>query len=99
MRRRPALPLKWLSRFGLAAFFLGVSAADPALAKSEWTCPQGFTPKEGLNTDFVSDGVKRAFVVVPPKNQTGAAPVWVPMVGTVAATNWNLFRLPNGEIA
>ncbi|ALC10487.1 hypothetical protein LH20_00825 [Sphingopyxis sp. 113P3] len=69
---------------------VAATLSSTAQAKSEWACPEGFTPKAGLNTDFPSDGKKRAFVVVPPKDSAGGAPVWVPMVGTVEATNWNL---------
>src|SRR5690349_14525331 len=62
----------------------GVSSA------SMWSCPEGFEPKEGLNTNFPSDGMMRSFVVVPAKNTTGPAPVWVPLTGTVESTNANL---------
>lgn len=55
-----------------------------------WRCPDGYEVKEGLNTNFPSDGMMRAFVVVPPKNATGAAPVWVPLSGTVESANANL---------
>ncbi|WP_321164248.1 hypothetical protein [Sphingopyxis sp. 113P3] len=75
-----------------AALAFCIATATPAsAAEKEWHCPEGFTPKAGLNTDFPSDGEKRAFVIVPPKGESrGPAPVWVPMVGTVEATNWNL---------
>lgn len=55
-----------------------------------WSCPDGFTPKEGLNTGFAHEGMTRAFVVVPAKGVAGAAPVWVPLTGTVESTNANL---------
>lgn len=55
-----------------------------------WRCPDGFEVKEGLNTNFPSDGMMRAFVVVPPKKAAGAAPVWVPLSGTVESANANL---------
>lgn len=57
---------------------------------SFWRCPDGYEVKEGLNTNFPSDGMMRAFVVVPPTNATGAAPVWVPLSGTVESANANL---------
>ncbi|WP_306769231.1 hypothetical protein [Parafrankia sp. BMG5.11] len=67
--------------------------AFPASAKDRfWRCPENFTPKIGLNVDFPSDGIKRAFVVVPPRKpapRSGSA-VWVPLTGTVEATDWNL---------
>ena len=84
-----------MTALGLA----GVATSASAAAQSEWKCPENFEPKAGLNVDFPSDGVDRAFVVVPPTDASGAAPVWVPMVGTVEATNWNLYRLPNGHNA
>lgn len=52
-----------------------------------------------MNTDFSSDGVMRAFIVVPPKHVTGRAPVWVPMSGTVEAANWNLYVPRSGKNA
>ncbi|MEQ1783541.1 MAG: prolyl oligopeptidase family serine peptidase [Hyphomonadaceae bacterium] len=57
---------------------------------AEWTCPEGFTPHAGLNVGFPSDGMKRAFVIVPAKGVSGPAPVWVPLTGTVESTNANL---------
>lgn len=79
---------------------LGLSAAQPAVAaRGQWVCPEGFTPKAGLNTGFMADGKARAFVIVPPKAGHGPAPVWVPMVGTVEATNWNLNVARSGNNA
>jgi poly(3-hydroxybutyrate) depolymerase len=77
-------------------------AFDPSASASpsgDWNCPPGFTPQAGLNVNFPSDGAQRAFVVVEPKGQTGPAPVWVPMTGTVEATNWNLHVLRSGNNA
>lgn len=71
---------------GLAA----CTSAEEAPPVAQWSCPDGFTPKEGLNTNFPSDGMMRAFVVVPAKNATGPSPVWVPLSGTVESTNANL---------
>ena len=93
--------LSIMQRYAIGALTAMVALAAPAAASAaDWECPHGFTPKAGLNTDFPIDGAKRAFVIVPPRGATtGAAPVWVPMVGTVEATNWNLYRLPNGNNA
>ncbi len=88
---------RWLTLAALAIAAMTTAAA--ADAKSFWECPDGFTPHAGLNTYFMSDGTPRAFVVVPAKSRSGSAPVWVPMVGTVEATNWNLYRRPNGDNA
>ena len=55
-----------------------------------WQCPEGFEVKEGLNTDFPIDNMKRAFIVHPAKEQTGPVPAWVPLTGTVESTNANL---------
>jgi len=77
----------------------GLCAPAAAKVSGEWKCPENYEPKEGLNIDFPSDGQKRAFVVVPPKQETENAPVWVPMVGTVEATNWNLNVMRSGNNA
>jgi poly(3-hydroxybutyrate) depolymerase len=78
----------------LSAWCVG---AGDAAARSEWRCPEGFTPREGLNTDFPSDGQQRAFVVIPPAHNVGRAPVWVPLTGTVESTNDNLHAPRSGE--
>ncbi len=83
----------------VASFAAVLGLAVPALAEPEWRCPDDFEPKAGLNRDFPSDGAKRAFVVVPAKAASGASPVWVPMVGTVEATNWNLYVARSGDNA
>jgi poly(3-hydroxybutyrate) depolymerase len=61
-----------------------------ALGNANWSCPEGFEVREGLNTGFPSDGMMRAFVVHPAKGVTGSAPAWVPLTGTVESTNANL---------
>ena len=62
---------------GLAMALAGCVSPQPtSQAKTEWVCPDGFTPHEGLNTGFTSDGLQRAFVIVPAKGIAGAAPVW-----------------------
>ncbi len=79
---------------------LGLLVALPAMAAEvEWSCPPGFVVKEGLNKGFPIDGMMRAFVVVPPRNATGPRPVWVPLTGSVEATNWNLTALRSGNNA
>ena len=75
---------------GLAIGLAGCASPAPGAAQADWSCPNGFTPHEGLNTGFPSDGLQRAFVIVPAKGAAGAAPVWVPLTGTVESTNANL---------
>ena len=86
---------------GVAALLVlvGLVQSVPVLAGQEWNCPQGFTPKAGLNTNFPVDGEKRAFVVIPPKRGMAPAPVWVPLTGSVEATNWNLHVERSGNNA
>ena len=89
-----------------AALALGAAVALAACTTqleagdvSFWSCPDGFEVKEGLNTNFPSDGMMRAFVVVPAKGITGPAPVWVPLTGTVEPTNANLTVARSGANA
>lgn len=89
-----------------AALALGAAVALAACTTqleagdvSFWSCPDGFEVKEGLNTNFPSDGMMRAFVVVPAKGVTGPAPVWVPLTGTVEPTNANLTVARSGANA
>jgi poly(3-hydroxybutyrate) depolymerase len=79
----------------LAPWLLLGLAAGPAAART-WECPKGFAVHEGLNRDFPWEGDKRAFVVVPPKGRSGAAPVWVPLTGSVESTDDNLFVQRSG---
>ena len=65
-------------------------APQQEAAPIKWQCPPGFEVKEGLNTNFPSDGLSRAFVVYPAKGVAGPQPVWVPLTGTVESTNANL---------
>jgi poly(3-hydroxybutyrate) depolymerase len=83
----------------VAALTSLVFFASPSDGKTLPACPEGFTPKAGLNTGFISDDIARAFIVVPPAKQTAPAPVWVPLTGSVEATNWNLFALRSGNNA
>ena len=87
-----------LARCALGAAIALVLAAGPAAAKM-WECPQGYQVHEGLNVDFPADGAKRAFIVNPPKGGHGPAPVWVPLTGSVEATNDNLNVLRSGANA
>ena len=83
-----------------AAVALAACATQPEAGDlSFWSCPDGFEVKEGLNTNFPSDGMMRAFVVVPAKGLTGPAPVWVPLTGTVEPTNANLNLARSGANA
>ncbi len=83
-----------------AALGMLVGAITSTLAGAPaFTCPAGFTPKAGLNTDFPSFGLMRAFVLYPAQGVTGPAPVWVPMTGTVESTTANLTSLPSGANA
>ena len=82
----------------VCAVLLG--GGTPSLwASTNFSCPAGFTPKAGLNTNFPSDGLKRAFIVYPAQGATRPAPVWVPMSGTVESANANLTSLPSGNNA
>ena len=76
-----------------------LGACLPACAGEPFACPAGFSPKPGLNTDFPSDGLKRAFVLYPAQDIAEPAPVWVPLSGTVESTNANLTYLPSGNNA
>src|SRR5262245_51047910 len=77
-----------------AAFCAAMLASAPVLASAadgNFTCPNDYPVREGLNLDFPVDGAKRAFIVIPPAKNDSPAPVWVPMTGTVEATNDNLY--------
>ena len=79
-----------------AVLLVGTSAAD---ASVKYECPNDYQVKEGLNVDFPHHGEKRAFIVVPAVGITGAAPVWVPLTGTVEPTNANLMVPRSGANA
>ncbi len=51
----------------------------------EGTCPDGFTPGEGVNTGFASDGTEREFHLLLPDDTTTPRPVFVSLTGTVQA--------------
>jgi poly(3-hydroxybutyrate) depolymerase len=87
MRRLAGTVAAVLAAFGAASC---VAVADRHEAEPEWSCPDGYGVQAGLNTDFPSDGMKRAFIVYPAKGVSGPAPVWVPMSGTVESANANL---------
>ena len=83
-----------------AAVALAACTTQPEAGDvSFWSCPDGFEVKEGLNINFPSDGMMRAFVVVPAKGVTGPAPVWVPLTGTVEPTNATLNGARSGANA
>ena len=75
---------------GLAAALGLLLVPAATLAATRYVCPDGYQVKAGLNVDFPHKGEKRAFVVVPPSDLSRAAPVWVPLTGTVESTNANL---------
>ena len=62
-------------------------------------CPDGYQVKSGLNTNFPSDGKKRAFIVVPPADISKPLAVWVPLTGSVESTNDNLHTARSGANA
>jgi hypothetical protein len=66
-----------LKRLSAALVFVGASFMPGWAREAAFTCPAGFIPKEGLNTNFPSDGLMRAFVVTPAQGVTGPAPAWV----------------------
>jgi poly(3-hydroxybutyrate) depolymerase len=88
-----------LKRFVAALVLVGASFMPGWAREASFACPAGFIPKEGLNTNFPSDGLMRAFVVTPAQGVTGPAPAWVPMTGTVEATTANLTSPRSGATA
>ncbi len=68
-------------------------------AAGPWRCPDGYQVHAGLNTGFPSAGLVRSFWVYPPENAKGAAPVWVPLTGTVESTDQNLTSPRSGANA
>ncbi len=54
------------------------------------SCPNGYVVQPGLNTNFLSGGVNRAFVLNLPTDVSTRRPVWVPLTGPVESTNENL---------
>lgn len=75
---------------GLLALAATLVAPAVASAKVKWECPDNYQVKAGLNVDFPHKGEKRAFIVYPPADTSKAAPVWVPLTGSVESTNANL---------
>lgn len=86
-----------LATVGLAS--CAVMTGPGKLTAGGWSCPEGFEPKAGLNAGFPHEGMMRAFIVVPAKGQTGPAPVWVPLTGTVEPTTANLTLARSGANA
>jgi poly(3-hydroxybutyrate) depolymerase len=62
-------------------------------------CPDGYQVREGLNRDFPHAGMKRAFYVYPPSDNSVPAPVWAPLTGTVESTDANLTVARSGANA
>lgn len=91
---RTGRQLRWVLP-ALLAYTGAIQASDDQV----WHCPDGYEVQAGLNTDFPSDGVLRAFVVVPPDADAGPAAVWVPLSGTVESANANLFNERSGNNA
>lgn len=77
----------------------GVAEVQATTDSETWFCPDGYEVKEGLNRDFPSDGMLRSFVVIPPTQSNGPAPVWVPLSGTVESANANLYVERSGNNA
>lgn len=98
-KRRDAVSLAAHALSWVLPALLVYSATSQADDDQTWHCPDGYEVQAGLNTDFPSDGMKRAFVVVPPDNTSGPAPVWVPLSGTVESANANLFTERSGNNA
>ena len=88
--------MKSLAALVAAAFSLTFT---PLAHAEMWSCPPGYQVHEGLNTDFPADGVKRAFIVAPPKHSDGPAPVWVPLTGSVESTSDDLYVERSGANA
>ena len=82
----------------LLALLASLVTAPAALAET-WGCPAGYQVHAGLNTGFPSDGVERAFIVVPPSHAAGPSPVWVPLSGSVESTHDNLYVERSGANA
>jgi len=91
----------WISRAGVLGLAMAVfSPTAPAEAQEGfWRCPPGYEVKAGLNTDFPSGGMMRAFTVIPGKGAAGQQAAWVPLSGTVESANANLYRDGSGANA
>lgn len=81
---------KLLSLTTITALCSLICAVAAQAGPIAWECPDGFEVKEGLNVDFPHAGEKRAFYVYPAKGESGPAPAWVPLTGTVESTYANL---------
>jgi poly(3-hydroxybutyrate) depolymerase len=75
----------------------GSVASGGAEELLEGTCPANYEVKEGLNRDFPSAGLMRAFYVVPPPDTSKGAAVWVPLTGTEESTDQNLMVQRSGN--
>jgi outer membrane protein assembly factor BamB len=63
---------------------LAILESDAVPPPLRWTasCPSAFTPQDGLNTGFMSDGYSRSFRILPATTGTGPRPVFVSLTGT-----------------
>jgi hypothetical protein len=73
-----------LKRLSAALVFVGASFMPGWTREAAFTCPAGFIPKEGLNTNFPSDGLMRAFVVTPHRVSPDRRRLGYPMMGSHA---------------
>jgi poly(3-hydroxybutyrate) depolymerase len=90
----PAMPAAGLPE-GMSA---GAAApAAPGGELLEGSCPADYKVEPGLNTDFPSAGLMRAFYLVPPSDTTTPMPVWVPLTGTQESTQQNMEVLRSGN--
>ncbi|HMN43044.1 MAG TPA: PQQ-binding-like beta-propeller repeat protein [Povalibacter sp.] len=63
---------------------LAILESDAVPPPLRWTasCPADFTPKDGLNSGFMSDGYSRSFRILPATDGDGPRPVFVSLTGT-----------------
>jgi poly(3-hydroxybutyrate) depolymerase len=92
----PAMPGDGVD--GMSAGAAGGDGAAPAAGELlEGACPGDYKVMPGLNRDFPSAGLMRAFYVVPPSDTTTPMPVWVPLTGTQESTQQNMEVLRSGN--
>ena len=84
--------------FSVAAF-PGATLAHPVHGVLRAECPGDYQVHPGLNVNFPSDGMMRAFIVTPPSNLSKPVPVWVPLTGSVESTEDNLHSAHSGANA
>lgn len=69
-----------------------------AYAPWEPSCPDGFTPKSGANTGFMSDAIGRDFAVYLPGNTSAPSPVFLALTGTVQTEPQFLMQSGLGDL-